>query len=67
MGVMSGFIETDSDWWKPPLRMHAGLSAAGSWTEARHLMESFLWIGRLHDTPGKEILADTISSPEASG
>ena len=63
IGTLSVFDEMDSFWLKPWLRSTVELCQARSWTQLRHIMGSFLWIGFIHDQPGK----DTFNSLVLSG
>ncbi|KAE8355137.1 hypothetical protein BDV28DRAFT_129564 [Aspergillus coremiiformis] len=54
-GAISVFNDSDDDWLKPWLRANAQLCNVNSWAAMRDSMESFLWIGVVHDQPGKDV------------
>ena len=59
-------FDTTDDWWlKPALLAEMGLSEIRSWSEMQHLLKSILWIGLIHDKPGKHVFDTTITYPES--
>ena len=62
IGAISTFTEQDDTWLKP--RIHQSIKSCGikSWSETRDVLASFLWIGLVHDRPGKQIFDSTLSS-----
>lgn len=54
IGAISVFTK-DEAWLKPWLRGNIDLCGIQSWNEMRDSLDSFLWIGYLHDKPGKNI------------
>jgi hypothetical protein len=55
VGAVSAFTTTDHPWLKNCLREHIDLCQVKSWNEMRGILKSFMWIGLLHDKPGKDI------------
>ncbi|GMG41021.1 unnamed protein product [Aspergillus oryzae var. brunneus] len=55
VGRISVFGTSDDEWLKPWLRANSQLCTVHSWPAMRDVMESFLWIGALHDKPGKDL------------
>ena len=56
VGALSALTRSNNACMIPLLR--ASLERAGiqSWGEMQHILESFLWIGHLHDKSGKDVL-----------
>ncbi|KIW32235.1 uncharacterized protein PV07_03795 [Cladophialophora immunda] len=55
VGAVSAFTTSDHPWLKDCLREHIDRCQVKSWTEMRGVLKSFMWIGLLHDKPGKDV------------
>lgn len=55
VGATSVFPTSDYPWLKDRLREHIDTCHVKSWKELRDVLKSFLWIGILHDKPGKHV------------
>jgi hypothetical protein len=59
MGAISVFDEPDNSWLKPWFRFF--VAACGvreqAWDEVKGILGSFLWIGLVHDEPGRQVVA----------
>ncbi|KAI1080350.1 hypothetical protein F5B20DRAFT_540274 [Whalleya microplaca] len=61
IGSIAIFGEPDSVWLKPWLRVNINLCGVTSWGEMQEILQSFLWIGLVHDKPGKALFDSTLS------
>ncbi len=66
IGAVSVFDKSDDVWLKPLLLSNARLCDIASWSAMKDLLESFLWIGLVHDKAGQAIFSSAISSPHSS-
>lgn len=66
VGAVSVFDETDDEWLRPLLLDNAGLCEIDSWSEMKDLLQSFLWIGLVHDKVGEAIFGSAILATFAS-
>lgn len=48
-------------WLKPRLRANAELCGVDSWPAMRALLSSFIWVGLVHDAPGKAVFDSAMS------
>lgn len=66
VGGVSVFGASDDEWLKPWLRANSQLCKVRSWPAMRGVMESFIWIGALHDKPGKDLFESALlqASPQ---
>lgn len=56
VGAISIFTTADDDMWlKPWLRVNMNLCEVTSWNKMRDILDSFLWIGLVHDQPGMDM------------
>ncbi|EXJ89127.1 hypothetical protein A1O3_02191 [Capronia epimyces CBS 606.96] len=55
IGAVSAFTASDHPWLRDCLRKHINICQVKTWNEMRQVLKSFMWIGLLHDKPGKEI------------
>ena len=55
VGAVSVFDATDDGWLKPLLLVNIGLCEIDSWSKMQDLLKSFMWIGLVHDKPGKGV------------
>lgn len=55
IGAVSVFDATDDQWLKPLLLLNLRLCEIDSWSKMQDLLKSFMWIGLLHDKPGKAV------------
>ena len=55
IGAVSVFEAADDVWLKPLLFANIKLHGIDSWSEMQDRLKSFLWIGLIHDRPGKAI------------
>ncbi|KAE8415068.1 hypothetical protein BDV36DRAFT_263538 [Aspergillus pseudocaelatus] len=62
-GGVSVFGAADDEWLKPWLRANSQLCKVRSWPAMRDVMESFMWIGALHDKPGKDLFESALLQP----
>ncbi|KAF4632202.1 hypothetical protein G7Y89_g5924 [Cudoniella acicularis] len=61
IGAISVFDATDEGWLKPVLLVNMALCEIGSWSKMQELLKSFIWIGLVHDKPGKVVFDSTIA------
>jgi hypothetical protein len=54
-GAVSVFDPSDHEWLKPLLLVNIGLCEIDSWSKMQDLLRSFMWIGLVHDKPGKGV------------
>ncbi|KAI1376392.1 hypothetical protein F4677DRAFT_445647 [Hypoxylon crocopeplum] len=78
VGAVAVFGSADDVWLRPWLRVNvelcgvgAGGGAAGaassSWPAMRDILDSFMWVGLVHDGPGKAVFESVIAStPDSS-
>ncbi|XXG93831.1 hypothetical protein Hte_000080 [Hypoxylon texense] len=60
VGAVSVFGDCDDVWLKPWLRVNMELcGVSGSWDATRDVLNSFMWIGLVHDVPGKAVFDST--------
>lgn len=52
-GAVSVFNASNDGWLKPLLLGNIGLCEIDSWSRMQNLLMSFMWIGLVHDKPGK--------------
>jgi hypothetical protein len=52
-GAVAVFDSSDYEWLKPLLLANIGLCKIDSWSQMHDLLRSFMWIGLVHDKPGK--------------
>ncbi len=65
VGAIAAFDAADNAWLRPLLIDNMSLCGIDTWVQMRDLMRSFLWIGLLHDKPGKGVF-DTAMAGEGS-
>ncbi|KAI1773952.1 hypothetical protein F4818DRAFT_420316 [Hypoxylon cercidicola] len=62
IGAVSVFGDCDDVWLKPWLHVNMELCGVGdSWDAMRDVLNSFMWIGLVHDIPGKAVFDSTLS------
>ena len=61
IGAALIFDATDDWWLKPALLGNMGLCNTRSWSETQHLLKSTMWIGLIHDKPGRRVYDSTIA------
>ncbi|KAH0845001.1 hypothetical protein FOPE_09553 [Fonsecaea pedrosoi] len=61
VGAVTAFTTSDHSWLKECLRQHIDRCQVTSWTDMRTVLKSFMWIGLLHDKPGKEVFDSVLS------
>ncbi|KIX02149.1 uncharacterized protein Z518_08088 [Rhinocladiella mackenziei CBS 650.93] len=61
VGAVSAFTPSDHPWLKDCLREHIDICQVKSWNEMRGILKSFMWIGLLHDKPGKDVFDSVLS------
>ena len=61
IGAALVFDATDHWWLKPALLVNMGLCEIKSWSEMQHLLKSCMWIGLVHDKPGRRVFDSTIA------
>ncbi|OTB07647.1 hypothetical protein M426DRAFT_268086 [Hypoxylon sp. CI-4A] len=62
VGAVSVFGDADNDTWlKPWLRVNIELCGVDSWPAMSGVLNSFMWVGLVHDKPGKAIFDSTVS------
>ncbi|OTA55494.1 hypothetical protein K449DRAFT_175142 [Hypoxylon sp. EC38] len=63
IGSVSVFNDSsDSDvWLKPWLRVNLEVCGVRSWVAMREVLDSFMWVGLVHDMPGKALFDSTVS------
>ncbi|KAI1210036.1 uncharacterized protein F4807DRAFT_460323 [Annulohypoxylon truncatum] len=67
IGHVSVFDSTDSDTWlKPWLRVNLDLCGIRTWSAMRDVLSSFIWVGIVHDMPGKSLFNSTMSTSSHS-
>jgi hypothetical protein len=59
-GAVSVFDSSDHEWLKPLLLVNIGLCEIDSWSKMQDLLMSFMWIGLVHDKPGKGVFNLTV-------
>ncbi|OIW23440.1 hypothetical protein CONLIGDRAFT_637397 [Coniochaeta ligniaria NRRL 30616] len=62
-GAVSVFNDADDRWLKPMLLANMVLCEIDSWSKMQHLLQSFMWIGLIHDRSAKRMFDSTIASP----
>ncbi|KAI1465806.1 uncharacterized protein F4812DRAFT_466223 [Daldinia caldariorum] len=63
IGAVSLFGAADTEGWlKPLLRVNLERCGVRSWPAMRAVLDSFMWIGIVHDAPGKALF-DSVMSP----
>jgi hypothetical protein len=60
IGSISTYAEAEGAWLRSSLGTQLELNHVVSWSEMQSIMHEFMWIGMIHDEPGKEIF-DCIS------
>jgi hypothetical protein len=60
-GAVSVFDASDDGWLKPLLLVNIRLCEIDSWIKMQDLLMSFMWIGLVHDKPGKGLFNLTVS------
>ncbi|KAI0890467.1 uncharacterized protein GGS22DRAFT_13939 [Annulohypoxylon maeteangense] len=67
IGRISIFDSSDGDrWLKPWLRVNLDLCGVRSWSAMRGVLDSFMWVGIVHDVPGKSLFDSTMSASPSS-
>ena len=66
IGAALVFDATDNWWLKPALLVKMGLCEIRSWSEMQHLLKSSMWIGLIHDKPGRRVFDSTIAYADSS-
>jgi hypothetical protein len=61
VGAVSVFGATDDGWLESLLLVNMGLCEIDSWSKMQDLLRSFMWIGLVHDEPGKGVFNSTIT------
>ncbi|OAP60523.1 hypothetical protein AYL99_05525 [Fonsecaea erecta] len=61
VGAVSTFTTSDHPWLKDCVREHADKCQVKSWNEMRTVLKSFMWIGLLHDKPGKDVFDSVLA------
>jgi hypothetical protein len=54
-GAVSVFDASGHKWLKPLLLAQIDLCEIDSWSKMQDLLKSFMWIGLVHDKPGKGV------------
>ncbi|KAI1390318.1 uncharacterized protein F4822DRAFT_428656 [Hypoxylon trugodes] len=63
VGAVSVFSEVDcATWLNPWLLVNIELCGVRSWSDMQEVLHSFMWVGLLHDVPGKMVYDSAISS-----
>lgn len=63
VGAVSVFGDCDNAWLKPWLRVNIELcGGSNSWDVIQRVLSSFIWIGLVHDVPGKAVFHSASSS-----
>ena len=62
MGAMAAMGKADHRWVYPLMRVNIEACGIESWTEAREMMKSLLWIGLVQDHVGQEIFEAALGS-----
>ncbi|MCJ1385514.1 hypothetical protein MMC17_008637 [Xylographa soralifera] len=65
IGAALVFDATDDWWLKPALLVSMGICETRSWSEMQHLLKSSMWIGLIHDKPGRRVFDSTIAYPDS--
>jgi len=65
IGAALVFDATDDWWLKPALLVSMDLCETRSWSEMQHLLKSSMWIGLIHDKPGRRVFDSTIAYPDS--
>ena len=65
VSAISGFMPAEGSWFTAYLQSALELSATRSFGELQHDLQSFLWIGHLHNRSAMDILPSTFPSREA--
>lgn len=60
VGGVSVFEPKDDEWLKTLLLVSLELHEIDSWSKLQHLLNSIMWIGLVHDKPGKRIFDSTM-------
>jgi hypothetical protein len=60
VGAVSVFEPVNDAWLKPLLIVNMDLCEITLWVEMQDLLNSFMWIGLVHDKPAKRVFASTI-------
>ncbi|EXJ96426.1 hypothetical protein A1O1_01552 [Capronia coronata CBS 617.96] len=60
LGAVSAFTASDYPWLKDCLRKHINICQVQTWNEMREVLKSLMWIGLLHDKPGKEMFESVL-------
>ena len=55
VGAVSVFGNADDEWLKPWLRVIIDLAEVESWVDMQEILTSLMWIGLVHDVPGKDV------------
>lgn len=55
VGAVSVFGNADDEWLKPWLRVIIDLAEVESWVDMQEILTSIMWIGLVHDVPGKDV------------
>ncbi|KNG82944.1 hypothetical protein ANOM_009464 [Aspergillus nomiae NRRL 13137] len=63
VGGISVFSTADDAWLKPWLRANSQLCKVNSWPAMRDVLESFMWIGVIHDKSGKDLFESALLQP----
>jgi hypothetical protein len=63
VGELSVFDESDHHWLRPRLQAAIALCGVRSWSEMRDILDSFMWIGLVHENRGKAVY-ESVSSPQ---
>lgn len=62
IGSVSVFDSTDGDaWLKPWLRVNLEICGVRSWLAMRDVLDSCMWVGLVHDGPGRALYETTVS------
>ena len=61
IGAALVFDATDHLWLRPALLFNMGLCEIRSWSDMQHLLKSSMWIGLIHDKPGRHVFDSTIA------
>lgn len=59
VGAVSVFGYADGEWLKPWLRVNIDLGEVESWSDMQDILKSLMWIGLIHDGPGKDVFDST--------
>jgi len=61
VGAISVFDAADDGWLKPLVLANIGLCEIDSWSKMHDLLKSFMWIGLVHDKPGRQVFDSIIT------